>query len=139
MSKLVRFGVSIADDILNQFDKIIKEKDYPTRSKAIESLVRQFITNREFSNANTSVTGSINVIYDHHKRELVNELTNVQHDFQDVIVSSQHIHLDHDKCYEIIELKGQKMKVEKLANLVKGTKGVKQSSLCLVTAGKEAD
>ena len=82
MSKLVRFGVSIADDILNQFDKIIKEKDYPTRSKAIENLVRQFITNREFSNANTSVTGSINVIYDHHKRELVNELTNVQHDFR---------------------------------------------------------
>lgn len=131
MSALVRFGVSAAKDLIDKFDAMIRAQDYPTRSKAIEDLIRQAITEGEMSNDTAAVVGSIDVVYDHHKRELLNKLTDVQHDFQEIILSSQHIHLDHHNCFEIIIVKGEKMKVEKLAHLVKSIKGVKHSSLRL--------
>lgn len=131
MSGLVRFGVSLKKNLLDSFDKYIKERNYTTRSKAIEDLISHSITENEFSNDTSSVVGSIDIVYDHHKRELLNKLTDVQHDFQDIILSSQHIHLDHHNCFEIVIVKGEKMRIEKLASMIKAAKGVKHSSLRL--------
>jgi len=138
MSTLVRFGVSLAKDILVKFDDVIKQQNYPTRSKAIEDMIRHAITENELSSDTTSVVGSIDIVYDHHKRELLNKLTDVQHDFQDIILSSQHIHLDHHNCFEIVIVRGAKMKVEKLAALIKAAKGVRHSSirLAVTTEGR---
>jgi CopG family nickel-responsive transcriptional regulator len=134
MSPLARFGVSIEKKLLDQFDAIIREKHYPTRSKAIEDHIRQIIAENEFSKDTTDAIGTIDIVYDHHKWELLNHLTNIQHDFQEVILSSQHIHLDHYNCFEIIIVKGDNKKLEKLANMIKATKGVKHSSLQLIAA-----
>ncbi len=129
MSTLIRFGVSIAKNLLDQFDSIIREQNYPTRSKAIEDFIRETISNREIAKDMTVVVGSIDIVYDHHKRELLNKLTDIQHDFQEIILSSQHIHLDHHNCFEIVIVKGEKMKINNLANRIKAAKGVKHSSL----------
>jgi CopG family nickel-responsive transcriptional regulator len=134
MATLVRFGVSIAKDLLDQFDAVIRDQEYPTRSKAFEDLMRKTINEHTLSDDSSIVIGSIDIVYDHHKRELLNKLTDVQHDFQEVILSSQHIHLDHHNCFELIVVKGEKGKIEKLSALVKATKGVKHSSLRLAGA-----
>jgi len=133
MSKLVRFGVSLSEDILNKYDSVIEQQNYPTRSKAIEDLINQSITNWKLSDDKTIVVGSIDILYDHHKRELLNKLTDIQHDFQSIILSSHHMHLDHNNCFEIVMVKGQKKQVEKLASLIKSEKGVKHSTLRVVT------
>lgn len=129
MSKLSRFGVSLNKDILEKFDRIINDQQYPTRSKAIEDLINFYISNDNLSNDSAAVIGTINIVYDHHKRELLKKLTDVQHDFQELIVSSQHIHVSHHDCFEIIIVKGLKKEVEKLFARVKGTKGILNASL----------
>jgi CopG family nickel-responsive transcriptional regulator len=134
MPPLARFGVSIEKSLLEQFDAIIRDRHYPTRSKAIEDHIRQIIAENEFSKDTNEAIGTIDVVYDHHKWELLNHLTNIQHDFQEVILSSQHIHLDHHNCFEIVVVKGGKNKLEKLANMIKSTKGVKHCSLQLLAA-----
>ena len=53
--------------------------------------------------------------YDHHKRDLVNKLMDIQHDFQKLVISSQHIHIDHHNCLEILAVRGKAKDVEKLA------------------------
>ena len=133
MGKLTRFGVSVDKDLLVKFDSVVRNQNYSTRSKAIEDFMRQTIVNCELSEDTAHVVGSINIIYDHHRRELLNKLTNIQHDFQDIILSSQHIHLDHHNCFETITVKGEKKVVEKLASKIKSTKGVKNSTLRLIT------
>ena len=133
MSELVRFGVSVSKELLEKFDLIIKSQNYPTRSKAIEDFIRQTITDNDITKETAEVVGSINIVYDHHKRELLNKLTDVQHDFQHVILTTQHIHLDHNNCFEIVVVRGEKNLIEKLASLIKAVKGVKHSSLKLVT------
>ena len=136
MTDLVRFGVSLEKELLTKFDKHIKKNNYPTRSKAIGDLIRENLIKKEWIE-DKEVVGAITLVYNHHKRELVNRLTGVQHDFHQVIISSQHIHLDEDNCVEIVVVKGKPKEIDKLAQSLKSTKGVKHGSLTMATTGKE--
>jgi len=135
MTKLVRFGVSLEDRLLSQFDRDIKEKNYPTRSKAIGDLIRESLVKKEWDKG-SEVTGAITLVYDHHKRELVNKLMDIQHDFGGVVIASQHVHLDHHNCLEVVIVKGKAAEVDKLSNKLKAVKGVKHGSLSMTTTGK---
>lgn len=135
MENLVRFGVSLPKDLLVKFDKLIKEKKYPNRSKAIGDLIREELVKKEWFEEK-EVAGAITLIYDHHKRELVDRLTDIQHDFQKIIISTQHIHLDKDNCLEIIAVKGEPKEIKKLADSLKAVKGVKHGILSMSSTGK---
>ncbi|MCX7698444.1 MAG: nickel-responsive transcriptional regulator NikR [Candidatus Goldbacteria bacterium] len=136
MSKLIRFGVSLDRELLQKFDNYIKTNNYPTRSKAISDLISNVFVKEEWKK-NKMSAGAIVLVYDHHKRELVNKLIDIQHDFHKIIISSQHVHLDHNNCLEVILTKGRTVEIQKLASLLKSTKGVKYSSLLAATTGKE--
>jgi CopG family nickel-responsive transcriptional regulator len=87
MSKLVRFGVSLEDDLLNKFDRHIKQHKYTNRSEAIRDLIREELIKEEWTE-NKEVTGAITIVYDHHARELVNKVMDIQHDYHDSILST---------------------------------------------------
>jgi CopG family nickel-responsive transcriptional regulator len=132
---LIRFGVSIDKDLLVRFDEFIKNKKYTNRSEAFRDLVRQELIQKQWQ-GNQGIAGAITLIYNHHKRELVNKLMDIQHDFGKVIISAQHIHLDHDNCLEIIAVKGNPKEAQRLADSLKSVKGVKHGTLSMSTAGK---
>ena len=136
MSELIRFGVSLEKELLQKFDKHIKKENYANRSNAIADLIRNKLIRQEWAE-DKEVAGAIIMVFDHHQRDLVNNLTNIQHDYHKYIISSQHIHLDHDNCFEIVVVKGRPHKLEELANKLKSAKGVKHTSLSLATTGKE--
>lgn len=136
MSKLVRFSVSIDEELLRRFDLKIEGDGYPTRSKAVADLVRDSLVEREWKEGG-EVAAAIIIVFDHHKRDLTNRLTSIQHDHYEIIISSQHIHLDHHNCLEMIVVRGRPSDVEELANRLKATKGVKYSSLAAASTGKE--
>ncbi len=136
MSEIVRFGVSLEKELLDKFDRLIKEKKYPNRSEAIRDLIRENLVKREWVEGK-EVAGAITLVFDHHKRDLVNTLTDIQHDFHPLIISSQHIHLDYDNCLEIIVVKGKPGEVRELSDKLRSTKGVKYGALSIATTGKE--
>jgi len=135
MPKLVRFGVSLEEELLKNFDRHIRKKEYQNRSEAIRDLIRAEFVKKEWLD-NKEVAGTVTLIYNHHKRELVNKLTDIQHNVQKIIISTQHIHLDHDNCLEIIALKGAPKEVQKLADTLKSVKGVKHGTLSMSSTGK---
>ena len=117
MSKLVRFGVSLEKELLSKFDQLIKQKNYPNRSEAFRDLIRQELVTKEWYESK-EIAGAIILIYDHHRRALVTKITEIQHDFQNIIISTQHIHLDHRNCLEIVAVKGSPRQVRKLADIL---------------------
>jgi CopG family transcriptional regulator, nickel-responsive regulator len=135
MSGLIRFGISLDGELSKKFDERIKRKAYTNRSEAIRDLIRQDLVQQEWLQG-SEVAGAITLIFDHHKRELQNKITDIQHDFQDLIISAQHIHLDHHNCLEIVAIKGNPAEVEKLAATLKAVKGVKHTTLSMSTTGK---
>ena len=136
MSNLVRFGVSLDKELLRKFDERIKEKKYTNRSEAIRDLIRDDLVKKEWQEGK-EVTGSITLVYNHHKRELTNLLIDIQHDYHDTVLSTQHIHLDEDNCLEIVVVKGKPKEIEELYGKLKSAKGVKHGVFSMATTGME--
>jgi len=134
MSKLIRFGVSMEESLIKKFDEYISKRNYSNRSEAIRDIIRKSLVENEW-NLNGEVACGIALVYDHHKRELVNRLLDVQHDYSDIIISTQHVHLDHNNCLEIVAVKGNAKRVEKLANKLSSMKGVKHCSIAKTATG----
>lgn len=133
---LVRFGVSLDKALLADFDRLCAADKYQNRSEAIRDLIRDRLVKEEWAAAKGEVTGVISIVYDHHKRELVDKLISIQHDHTSMIVASQHIHLDHDNCLEVIIVRGGAKEVKDLASRLRSTKGVKHGELVMTTTGK---
>ena len=138
MSGLTRFGVSLEKGLLEKWDRLLSQKGYSSRSEALRDLIRAKLVKEEWTQGK-NVVGAITMVYDHHKRELVNKLTNLQHDFSGIIFASQHIHIDHNNCLEIIAVKGSPRAIEELSDKMRGTKGVKYGCLSMATTGRDLE
>ena len=136
MSKLVRFGISLNRELLEKFDRLAKERNYTSRSEAFRDLMRQELVHKQWKEGK-EIAGAITLIYDHHKRELVNKLMDIQHDFGTIIISSQHVHLDHRNCLEIIAFKGSPKVAQRLADSLRSVNGVKHGTLSMTTTGRD--
>lgn len=134
MSNLVRFGVSIEDELLKRFDREIEKKGYSNRSEAIRDLIRDQIVAEEWASDKETV-GTITIVYDHHTRDLSANLTHLQHSFEGEIKSVLHIHLDHHNCLEVLVVSGKGRLLQQFADQLVSTKGVKHGKLTMATTG----
>lgn len=130
-----RFGISLPKNLLDKFDKLVQERKYGNRSEAFRGLIRQELIKEEWQKGK-EIAGAIILSYDHHRRELVNKLMEIQHKYQKLIISTQHIHLDHNNCLEIIALKGRPKDAQELANTLRAVKGVKHGALGMSSTGR---
>lgn len=133
MQNLIRFGVSMENDLLKKFDLLIEKKGYSNRSEAIRDLVREKFVEENVTDDNQIVFGILTTVYDHHQRELDEKLTEFQHDNYKSIISTTHLHLNHHDCLEVIILKDKAGKVKKIADKLISFKGVKHGKLVLTS------
>jgi CopG family nickel-responsive transcriptional regulator len=132
LSELVRFGVSIDQDLLENFDRLNAERNYSTRSEALRDLIREALIQQKIeADSETKVLGSLTLVYDHHARNLAQEMGEIQHDFHDNILSVMHLHVSHDDCLEIIAVSGIVARIVELANKLLSLKGIKNGKLFL--------
>ena len=131
MGVLTRTGVAIDSDLLAKFDRFITKQGYTNRSEAFRDLIRDRLVAEIVQEADALVVGTVTLIYDHHSRLLPEKLTDLQHVHHDLIVSTTHVHLDHHNCLEVIVVRGASRKVQKLADLLIGTKGVQHGRLVM--------
>lgn len=121
---LVRFGVSMSQDLIDRFDDWCKEVGYGNRSKAIRDLVRKALLASDQMRADQPVAGTIVMVYDHHVNDLTTQLTELQHDYHHDIVSTMHIHLNHNQCLEIIVVRGILARLRELSQRIQVLYGV---------------
>jgi len=123
-----RFGVSLEEELLRELDAFVRKRRLPNRSQAIRYLIRN---NRveEKRHGNKRVSGCVVLVYDHHRRDLLKKLVAVQHDYENLILASQHVHLDHDNCLESILLRGKAAELRELADKMIAIKGIKHGEL----------
>ncbi|MFQ5965033.1 MAG: nickel-responsive transcriptional regulator NikR [Candidatus Scalinduaceae bacterium] len=136
MENIVRFGVSMDSKLLKQFDRYIAEKDYANRSEAIRDLIRNNLVEKEWELGTGETVGTVTIIYDHHKRELPEVLTKLQHKYHASMISTLHVHLDAHNCLEVLVVKGKAKEIKMMADRLIGTKGVKHGKLTTTTLGK---
>ena len=137
MSQLSRIGVAIESELLEKFDKHIEQRGYTNRSEAFRDLIRDELVSRTSEAPESHVVGTVTLVYDHHVRMLSDKLTDIQHDFHRAILSTLHVHLDHDHCLEVLVVRGRSADVRKVADALISTKGVKHGRLTITAAGAD--
>lgn len=123
-STLKRFGISMEGSLLRRFDSLVKQRGYENRSEAIRDLVREALIQQTWEDGEQIIAGSILLFYDHHQRNLMEEMTKIQHSVHDVILATTHFHLNHDSCLELIVVKGKAKDIQELSNKLTSLKGV---------------
>ncbi len=135
MSVLSRIGVAIDSALLSKFDHLIARRGYTNRSEAFRDLIRDALIEKTAERADSIVVGTVTLVYDHHVRMLSERLTEMQHEHYHSVLSTLHVHLDHDHCLEVLVLRGKAAAVRKMADALISTKGVKHGRLTITSSG----
>ncbi|QLH75493.1 MAG: nickel-responsive transcriptional regulator NikR [Methanomassiliicoccales archaeon] len=135
MDNVTRIGVSIEPDLLSLFDEMIEKKGYGTRSEAIRDLIRDALTDRVVQDEDANVCGTITLIYNHHKGDVKEKLTDIQHQNHNLISSSIHIHLDLERCLEVLIVSGKVRDIKRLADTLGSVRGV-QNGIPVMLSGE---
>jgi CopG family nickel-responsive transcriptional regulator len=138
MSDLVRFSVSLEADLLEQFDEYIEQQKFATRSEAVRQLLRETLTTHGWAEDAGDAVATLTIVYDHHRTSLMEKLIDLQHRHAELVVSTMHIHLDHDHCLEVIALRGRAGALQQMAAELKGLKGIHQGKLVLARTSAHA-
>ena len=137
MSELSRIGVAIDSELLRKFDVHIAKRGYTNRSEAFRDLIRDELIQKNWDLPDSHVVGTVTLVYDHHVRLLNEKLTDLQHASFHNVLSTLHVHLDHDNCLEFLVVKGKASAVKKIADALISTKGVKHGRLTITSSGAD--
>jgi CopG family nickel-responsive transcriptional regulator len=136
MSELARTGVSLEEDLLQEFDRLITKRGYKNRSEAFRDLIREALLS-ETVHSNKPVVGTLTLVYDHHTPNLSEKLTEAQHSAGASVLAATHVHLDHHYCLEVVIMKGKSKDLQELADRMLALRGVELGKLVLTNSGKD--
>jgi CopG family nickel-responsive transcriptional regulator len=136
---LERIGVSLEDELLEKFDKLIAEKGYVNRSEAIRDLIRDALVQRSWSESDgrEERVAVVTLVYDHDSSSLAQKLAHIQHENHKAVVSALHVHMDEHNCLEVLVLRGRAKEVVSMGEGLVSTKGVKYGKLVPATTGHD--
>lgn len=125
---LKRFGVSIPEDLLEEFDQLVEKRGYVGRSEAIRDAMRLFLSQVQWESEQGGKAATLTIVYEH-KPNLMAQLIKVQHDAEAQVISTTHVHLTHSHCLEVMTVKGTREGIERLASKISGLSGIVFSKL----------
>ena len=131
---LKRFSISLEEELLARFDAYIETKGYSNRSEAIRDLIRKTQVSEEWER-DSEVVGVVTLVFNHHKPQLQEKITELQHDYHQLITSTTHVHMDHHNCLEVTIVKGTASTVQELAAQLMALRGVKDGNLTMSSTG----
>jgi CopG family transcriptional regulator, nickel-responsive regulator len=134
--QVARFGVSLSPLLLKELDRMVRKKGYQNRSLAISDMIRDQLFDYQQELEDWEVVGTVTLVYDHHRPQIQKKLTDLQHKQLHTIISTLHVHLDHDNCLEVLVVRGKASVVKNVANHLIAAKGIKHGKLTLTTTGK---
>ena len=134
-----RFSTSLESELMKSFDAYLRRRGYPNRSEGVRDLIRKALVADEWAEDRADVMGVITLVYDHHRRNVLERITDLQHDAQAMIVSTTHVHMDHHNCLEIIIARGHAGELRLLSDRLRALQGVKSGALTAATTGRGLD
>ncbi|MBP7506405.1 MAG: nickel-responsive transcriptional regulator NikR [Prolixibacteraceae bacterium] len=127
---VTRFGISIEADLLEALDEYVKENHFSNRSQAIRQLISKNIVERKWQ-CNNEVAGTVTLIYNPQRREVINQISSTIEDYYHEILSTQRFMLAHDKCMEVVAVKGIAIRLTELSDNLISIKGILHGKLSM--------
>lgn len=129
-----RFTISLDDKLAHEFDALIAERGYATRSEAVRDLLRAELERTRLQTVpEGDCIACLSYVFNHHERNLGERITDLQHDHHELTVSTMHAHLDHDHCLETVILKGETREVQHFVDTLCAERGVHHGKVNLIS------
>ena len=129
-----RFTISLDDRLAADFDGWIAGRGYASRSEAVRDLLRSELERSQTERGEPAhCVACLSYVYDHRERQLAQRLAALQHAQHDIVVSSLHVHLDHEHGLETVILRGDSAAVRRLADSLCAERGVHHGHLNLIS------
>ena len=133
-----RFTISLEEALAREFDALIRSRGYTSRSEAVRDMLRKELEGARLERQEAPhCVASLSYVYNHHERQLAERITDKQHEAHDLVVSSMHVHLDHDHCMEAVILRGETREVRRFADGLSAERGVRHGLLNLIPVEAE--
>lgn len=136
MADLTRLSFSLEQSLADRLESLARESGAPNRSELLRDLIRDRLVQREWEQDAAEVVGTVTMVYDHHAYGLHGKLTDVQHDHHEVVLATTHVHLDHDRCAEVILCRGPAPRIRAIADALGRHRGVLHASLSMSSTGR---
>lgn len=133
--EVARTSVTLPPDLLDDLDTIVATGEYDSRSEAMRDALRAFVTDiSRQTGLSGTLSGTVVVLYDHEETGITDEMTLLQHEFEETIIAVHHVHLSHHLCLESIAVDGPGTRIHDLLSRLRPLKGVHHVELAVVDA-----
>jgi len=125
----IRFSVSLPRPLLDELDRRVVGKGYASRSELVRDLIRERLVEEIWEDDGEDVAGVLTIVYDHHQRDLSQQIVDIQHRDLVHVIATTHVHLDHHNCLETIIIRGRPSDIQTLSLEIGGLRGVRFADL----------
>lgn len=133
-----RITISLNQSLARAFDELIRRKGYRNRSEAVRDMLRQDLESDRLEHDEAPYcVAALSYVYNHHTRTLAERITSLQHEHHDLVLSTMHVHLDHDNCLETVMLRGRTDQVRQFANALIAQPEVRHGQINIVPTDME--
>ncbi len=128
-----RFGVSLDEELLKALDAYVSENTFSNRSQAIRHLIEKNMVEEKWK-CNNIVAGAIVLVFNNTKKEILKKSSEIQFEYNDVVLSSQGFYLSEISFLQIIAVKGPSIKLTEISDKLIGIKGIQHGKLVMSKA-----
>lgn len=133
----MRISMSLPEKLLEEFDEVLKDRGYNSRSKGIRDALKDYIVRYQWmKDVEGDRVGIVAVIYDHHFTGVLEDITDIQHHFREYINATMHLHMSEKNCLEVIIVKGDAKEILNLTEKIMRLKGVEHVKLTTTASAK---
>lgn len=132
-----RVTISLDEQLATAFDALVAGQGYASRSEAVRDLVRRAVDAPLLHvDSHELCVANLSYVYDHHTRALAQRLTDLEHHHVNLVVSTTHVHLDHERCLESTILRGPPKAIWKLGETIMAERGVRFGMINVISEGE---
>jgi len=108
-------SISLTDEILEEIDRLQKELGFSGRSEVMRAGARMLLADNKEKEALEGGLNSVLLLI--HAQKVEDVVTEIKHEFEDIISTQIHNHLREDKCLEVFILEGDAARIKQLLRL----------------------
>ncbi|MGO8806522.1 MAG: CopG family ribbon-helix-helix protein [Candidatus Bathyarchaeia archaeon] len=120
-------SITLPSDLLNKFDEFTLSRGYYSRSEAFRDAIRNLISEAELAKLTTeNIAATIMTTCDYARKDVDLKISELRHEFDDVVIENVHRHIDGKYCVEIFIAQGNNDRLLNLINRLRGMHGIQQ-------------
>lgn len=131
---MVVVSITLPSELLEKLDKVVELRGYYSRSEAIRDAVRSLLDEATVSTTE-EVSAVIMVTYNRALGNIDKRLSDLRHEYNDVVVEGIHRHFGGGYCIDILIAEGDINRVRALIGRIRGLKNVHQVRAMLLPKG----